>query len=525
MTNLPASAAHNGKILIVDGAPAHLGVIVDSLEARGVRTLIAFDGIEALERAVSSQPDLILLDVKLQGINGFEICRRLKRDKRTRDIGVIFVSSLTDCEDRVKGFSAGCIDYVTEPFYVDEILARVAVHLEQSRRLGAETTKRKEAEATLSKQRDELERLVVSRTEALERANTILKTQIAARLQAREARFRTIVETSPAPLCITSMSGGSILYTNQPLRELFGMRKDVTANITDFYVDPMERDQLIHRLRTEGSLRNKEVRFRRPDGTQFWAMATARVATFDDYPAIYVGLSDITVHKQMEQELLEAGEQQREVSAYMEAIREQERKHIAMEIHDELGQLLTALKMDVSLLKMHLPEDSEASRKADDMRELVEGTIWMVRNVASHLRPAALDYGIASGLEWLVQDFKRRNSITCELSIDGADPTLSDARATAVFRILQVFLEHVARRANATRVEIKLRSSDSMIQLDVRDDSTGFDQHTPQSELSYWLLGMNERARLIGGSLTIESTPGAGTLLSIHVPVNDGLQS
>lgn len=535
MSDFPATVVQTGTILIVDDTPANLGVVVDSLEARGIRVLVALDGVEALERAAFSQPDLILLDVKMPGIDGFETCRRLKQDGRTRDIAVIFMTSLTGEDDRVEGFAAGGVDYVTKPLCVDEMLARVGVHLqlramhrrliEQNRHLLAEVAVRKETEAALSQARDDLERRVVLRTEELARTNAKLQAQIDerrradARLQASEARCRAIVDTSPVPLCITSMPDGRILYTNEPLRELFGMREDMMASIADFYVDPVERDRLIDHLRTEGSLSDTEVQFRRPDGTCFWAIATARVATYDDSPAIYVGLNDITGRKQMEQELLESREQQRELSAYMEAIREEERKRIAMEIHDELGQLLTALKMDVSLLKMHLAHDPEATKKADDMRELVEGTIWMVRNVASHLRPAALNFGIVSALEWLVQDFNRRNGIACELRIAGGEPVLSDAHATAVFRIVQASLTNVARHANAARVEVTLASTAAQLELHVRDDGRGFDQQAARRDYSYGLLGMNERARLIGGSLSIDSTPGGGTTVSIHIPL------
>ncbi|MBN3753108.1 response regulator [Paraburkholderia sp. Tr-20389] len=541
MSHLAASDAQTGTILIVDDTPANLGVVVESLEARGIRVLVALDGIEALERAAFAQPDLILLDVKMPGIDGFETCRRLKRDARTRDIAVIFMTSLTGDEDRVEGFAAGGVDYVTKPLRVDEMLARVGVHLElramhtqlvaQNRQLLAEVAVRKETEAALKQARDDLERRVALRTDELARANANLQSQIDerrradARLQASEARFRAIVETSPVPLCITSMPDGRILYTNEPLRALFGMNAGVAENIADFYADPLERERLIDHLRTEGSLRDTEVRFQRPDGTRFWAMATARVATYDDSPAIYVGMNDITGRKQMEQELVESREQQRELSAYMEGIREEERKRIAMEIHDELGQLLTALKMDVSLLKMRLGQDPEATKKADDMRELVEGTIWMVRNVASHLRPAALNFGIVSALEWLVDEFNRRNAIPSELRIEGGEPALSDAHATAVFRIVQASLTNVARHANATRVDVSLVSKADRLELRVRDDGRGFDREMARREYSYGLLGMYERARLIGATLSIDSRPGAGTTVSIHIPLDGGLKT
>lgn len=361
----------------------------------------------------------------------------------------------------------------------------------------------------------------------LARANAGLRSEverrrgIEAQLQVSEARFRAIVETSPVPLCIVSMPHGEIFYTNEPLRTLFGLDplNNQISNVGDLYVDAAECDRLVEHVRQEGRFLNTEVHFRRPDATTFWAMATARVASYDDAPAIYIGLNDITERKRIEQELFESREQLRGVSAYLEEIREQERKRIAMEIHDELGQLLTALKMDVALLKMRISGDSDVVKKADDMRDLVERTIWMVRNVANHLRPAALNFGIVSALEWLVEDFGRRNHIPCQLRINGPEPILMDAHATAVFRIVQASLTNVARHAGATRADVTLTSSAAALDLHVSDDGRGFDQEAVRKRYSYGMLGMSERARMIGGSLLIDSAPGMGTSVSIHIPL------
>jgi PAS domain S-box-containing protein len=669
--NLSANANEPPAILIVDDMPANLGLVVDSLADQGFRVLVALDGLEALERAQFSQPDLILLDVKMPGIDGFETCRRLKMDLRTRDIPVIFMTSLTSIGDLIEGFAAGGADYVTKPVRIDEMMARIGTHLslramhkqlmEQNRQLSNEVSVRQQAEAALARARDELEARVAQRTAELARANASLRLEIEerrraeARLLSSEARFRTIVETSPLPFCITSMPLGTLLYMNEPFRKLFGLpvQGDTVIHIAEFYVDPATRDRLVRQLRMLGGFRNTEVNFRRPDGSTFWAMLTARVASFDDAPAIYVGLNDVTARKQaegklraseaslanaqrlarlgdwewdvtagvihwsdemyrilglashlwrptyrtflaavhrddrplvreavrallaerrpcgldcrvsgadgvmrivqfqaeampgaarqplklvgtiqditerkgIEDELLESREQLRELSAYMEAIREEERKRIAMEIHDELGQLLTALKMDVSLLKMRLANDTDAGKKADDMRELVEKTIWMVRNVASHLRPAALNFGIVSALEWLVEDFGRRKGVSCQLWINGREPVLEDTYATAVFRIVQASLTNVARHAGASRVDVTLNSTDTALDLYVSDDGCGFDPAAARKGYSYGLLGMSERARLIGGSLRIDSSPETGTVVSIHVPLDGGARA
>jgi len=665
-----SSPSEPPAILIVDDMPANLGLVVDSLSDQGFRVLVALDGEEALERAQFSQPDLILLDVKMPGIDGFETCRRLKTNERTKDISVIFMTSLTGIEDLVEGFAAGGADYVTKPVRIDEMMARISTHLAlrtmhkqlvaQNRRLSNEVSVRQQAEAELARARDELEVRVAQRTAELAQVNASLRLEIEERRRAEtkllssEARFRTIVETSPLPFCITSMPHGTLLYMNEPFRKLFGLtaQADTVIRIADFYVDPATRDRLVRQLRMLGGFRNTEVHFRRPDGGTFWAMLTARVASFDDAPAIYVGLNDVTarklaegklraseaslanaqrlarlgdwewdtsagvihwsdemyrilglaprlsrpgyrtflaaVHredralvrhavrallderrpycldcrvrgaddevrivqfqaeampgagvakqplklvgtiqditerKSIEHELLESREQLRELSAYMEAIREEERKRIAMEIHDELGQLLTALKMDVSLLKMRLANDSDAAKKIDDMRELVEKTIWMVRNVASHLRPAALNFGIVSALEWLVEDFGRRKGLSCQLWINGREPVLDDAHATAVFRIVQASLTNVALHAGASRVDVTLTNTETTLDLYVSDDGCGFDPAAARNGYSYGLLGMSERARLIGGSLRIDSSPETGTVVSIHVPLGGG---
>jgi PAS domain S-box-containing protein len=655
-------------VLIVDDMPANLSVVVESLEGQGFRVLVALDGLEALERAAFSQPDLILLDVKMPGIDGYETCRRLKSNSDTSDIPVIFMTSMSATADVIEGLAAGGVDYVTKPIRVDEVVARIGTHLAlrtlqqqlvtRNMQLQHEISTREKTQQALCDARDELEARVAQRTEELARANVSLNLEIVerrgveARLKESEARFRAIVETSPVPLCITSMPEGDILYMNQPMRELFGLDTTGPAlgNIIDLYAAPKERGELVCHLRDEGNLRNAELSFRRPDGTSFWAVANARVATYGDVPAIYVGLYDITarrkadeklraseaslanaqrlarlgdwawdrdsglthwstelyrilgieplvvkpcygtylalVHpddqatvrravrvllskgqpfgidhritspdgttrivrlqaelvdaregqswgivgtvqditerKRIEEELLASREQLRELSAYLEAIREEERRRIALEIHDELGQLLTALKMDVALLKMRVVADAEATRKIDDIRELVEKTIWMVRNVASHLRPAALNFGIVSALEWLAEDFSRRNGMPCQLVVRGGEPTLADAHATAVFRIVQESLTNVSRHAGASRVAVTLVSTDLALDLRVSDDGQGFDLESAQSGYSYGLLGMSERARLIGGTLHVDSAPGAGTMVSINLPLDSG---
>jgi signal transduction histidine kinase len=166
---------------------------------------------------------------------------------------------------------------------------------------------------------------------------------------------------------------------------------------------------------------------------------------------------------------------------------------------------------------MHLADDSAALHKADGMRELVEKTIGIVRNVASHLRPAALNFGLASALEWLAHDFKRYAQIPCHFHLDGPEPNLPDASATAIFRIVQESLTNVARHAQASRVDVTLCHTEQGIELTIRDDGRGFDVAAARDAYSYGLMGMIERARLIDADLHFESTAEAGCVIRLYM--------
>ena len=408
---------------------------------------------------------------------------------------------------------------------INAMAARVYRAYLDERYASAERQARYAAEAA----RDELELRVARRTEQLARANDELRQQIAERERAQaqlalsEARLREIVEVSPVPLSIGSVAEPRVLYANEQWLELFGVTESELPHVRldEFYLEPDGRCQLLERARQGGKVTDTEVPVRRLDGAPFWATISARLARFQDEPAIYVGYHDVTERKRMEQELLESREQLRQLSAHMEAIREEERKRIALEIHDELGQLLTALKMDVSLLKMRLVGQPDLVKKVIAMRDLVEQTMLMVRNVANHLRPAALNFGLVSALEWLTEDFGKRTGMVCQLVLNADEPELSDAHATALFRVVQESMTNVARHARATRVHVTMMRDEGGLVLNVSDNGCGFDPAASKRG-SYGLLGMFERARLIGASLQIDSVMGSGTVVSISIPVENG---
>lgn len=169
-------------ILIIDDTPTNLGVMVGHLETQGYRVLIAQDGEEGLQRAELTHPDVILLDVMMPGPNGFEVCRKLKSRSSTRDIPVIFMTSLTETRDKVTGFAAGAVDYVTKPLQADEVIARIDTHL----KLHAALTQLEEQNTLLAMYREDLEGQVAERTAALHESNRRLRAEVAERERAEQ---------------------------------------------------------------------------------------------------------------------------------------------------------------------------------------------------------------------------------------------------------------------------------------------------------------------------------------------------
>jgi len=375
-------------------------------------------------------------------------------------------------------------------------------------------------------------------------------------LRESERKYRGIIENSLEGIFVLDRHG-RLCEANPAMAHLLGYR-DVES-LMSVFVDsaaapaaqrlPFTQAQTAHlfaMLRSQGKIAGLEMQLARADGSSVWCQLNARGTRYGEAgPEWLEGqLSDVTARKQametltrhrdeLEQEVRErkrteralrdSREKLRELSAHEESIREEERKQIAMTIHDELGQLLTALKMDVSLLKLLLTQGAGWTNKLGEMGELIERTIRIVRNVASHLRPAALNFGLVSALEWLVQDFSLHSAVVCRFRLEGCEPELTDDRATAVFRIVQEALTNVSRHANASHVDIVLSGREKSFDITITDNGIGFDVIRAAKGGSYGLQGMRERARMIGAQLHITSEHEAGA--SIRLSFDETLES
>lgn len=233
-----------------------------------------------------------------------------------------------------------------------------------------------------------------------------------------------------------------------------------------------------------------------------------------------IGLAaDITERKKLESGLMESRHLLRQLAEQTEILREEERKRIAREVHDELGSILTALRMDVALVNLLFGEQNAALfKKTQGMTVLLDQAGQCVHDIVSNLRPMALDIGIVPAVKWLCDEFSARTGSPCILHLTDENVNLDEARAVAVFRMVQELLTNVARHAGTSSVQITLESRADSICIQVRDDGKGFNSSVKPKNKSFGLLGIRERAIALGGEVEVVSAPSRGTVVTIIVP-------
>jgi PAS domain S-box-containing protein len=229
--------------------------------------------------------------------------------------------------------------------------------------------------------------------------------------------------------------------------------------------------------------------------------------------------------KRAEETITRSRERLRSLSGRLQSLLEDERTRISREIHDEMGQSLTALKLNLSSIRRsldshRLPELSATVREAERAVNRIIGT---VRKIATELRPGILDeLGIAAAIEWLAKDFQHRTGLECTVATSGVDRAFDTARTTAVFRIVQEALTNVTRHAKASRVHISLEKEDETLILEVRDDGIGLPEERVPDSNSLGLIGIRERVLLLGGETAITGARGEGTLVRVTLPLGYG---
>lgn len=237
-------------------------------------------------------------------------------------------------------------------------------------------------------------------------------------------------------------------------------------------------------------------------------------------------LEHINERKQAEEALRQSQEELRQLASYQERIKEDERKRIAREIHDELGQNLLALRIDIAMLHARTGSTHpKLNKKVHSVLDHIDSTMKAMRAIINNLRPTVLDLGLNAAIEWQVKEFQRRTGIACELEMSDKELEIDDNRATALFRILQESLNNVFRHARATRAQIRLNRDGETLLMRVADNGVGIFPGCRRKANSFGLVGIKERVSTLGGLLSIETGQDAGTSITVSIPLQEDAKS
>jgi PAS domain S-box-containing protein len=348
------------------------------------------------------------------------------------------------------------------------------------------------------------------------------------RTEASQARLDRIVDSAMDAIITVDEEQNMVLF-NRAAEQVFGVRRESVLGTPLDRLLPA-RFRGAHRGHSAGFGSTGGTSRRMGDVTTLWAL---RPDSGDEFPieasisqAVESGkryytviLRDITLRKQAEDALRQSQRELRELSARVLEAREEEKAHIARELHDELGQLLTALKMDLGWLRERLP-DAELALRAAEMGALLDRTVSATRRIMADLRPMMLDdLGLGDAAAWLVDDFAKRSGIACRFELAEDLQEVSKAVATAVYRAIQESLTNIARHAGAKNAWVNVAMDEGELQVEVEDDGRGIAQADLAKARSLGLRGMRERISFLGGSLEITRAARGGTRVRLRVPL------
>ncbi|HMQ29106.1 MAG TPA: response regulator [Chloroflexaceae bacterium] len=457
--------SHESTILIVDDEPAGRETLAALLRPLVYRLTFAAGGEEALERAAADLPDLVLLDVMMPGMDGFEVCRRMRADAMLAEVPIVLVTALDDRESRLEGLDAGADDFISKPF--DRVELRARVH-------------------------------------AITRLNRYR------RLLAERERFARVFEFAPDAMLILDAAGRLALANPAAARllEVADQAELLGRPLADL-VAPDQYAACAECLRAvgaggEGAAR-VETMLLTAVGRRVPVELHAGALTWNDQPALQLSLRDIADRKHAE-------------------LLEEERRHLAFELHDGLAQVVTSVHLHLqAFASRYRPRSPQAQADLSLAQELARRSVAEVRRVIGGLRPTVLDdFGLAAALELHVGAL-REEGWELEYHENLGPERLPPTVETVIFRIALEALTNVRKHAGPTRGLLSLERGQGCVSLLVRDWGRGFDvaEQPARRRLGegIGLRGIRERVALLGGRCRVESAPGAGTSVAAELPL------
>lgn len=345
-----------------------------------------------------------------------------------------------------------------------------------------------------------------------------------AELKASEQKYKLLFESNPLSMWMLSLPDYNIIDVNHVTLQQYGYTKEEFLNLSVLDLRPVED---IEKFKTNTHSEFRGIyhagiwRHKKKNGNIMYIDIVTHDIMYKGQETRLVLANDVTEKYIAEEKLKESYEEIRNLTGHLQNVREEERLHIAREIHDELGQLLTVLKMDVSWLnKKTDSENVFAKEKLAEILTLIDTTVKTVRRIASELRPSLLDdLGLLPAMEWHLEEFERRSGITKEFHTPETELHLPDSLKIGLFRILQESLTNVARHSGAKNVSVSLFQKDKQLILTIKDNGNGIEEKPPGSRKTLGLLGMKERTTMMGGEYNITSVKGEGTTVTVVVPL------
>lgn len=366
--------------------------------------------------------------------------------------------------------------------------------------------------------------LVQDITERIRAEEKIKKNYV--ELRASEQKYKLLFESNPMPMWMRSMEDKSIIDVNRAACIAYGYSKEEFLQLGPTSLrHPEEVDAFLEEFEKEMLYpTNRGVwKHRRKDNTYIEIEIYVQDTMYNGKKVRLILAKDVTEQLKAEDNLRSSYEEIRRLASHLREIREEERTNMSREIHDQLGQQLTVMKMDISWLhKKMLSAEKPIQNRMNDLKNMMDDTVKLVRRIASDLRPSLLDdMGLIAAIEWHVAEFEKRSGITIALTGIKEEPALSKDYRINLFRIVQESLTNVSRHSEASKVEINLEKHENTLVLGIKDNGKGFDPVEAGKKGSLGLLGMRERTAVIDGNYELFSAPGHGTLVQVSVTIGE----
>ncbi|HEY9627565.1 MAG TPA: response regulator [Coleofasciculaceae cyanobacterium] len=532
----------------------------------------AANGQEAIACLSTLQPDVILLDVGMPELNGLDVCRQIRAMPQWQAMPIIMVTALTAKEDLARCLEAGADDFISKPVSGIELRARIYSMLRIKRQyddlqqfLERQTALEAEKFELLENRNTQLELQVEERTGALKA--TIKRKQLVARIATQiqsSLHLQEILETTVQEVRSHLGCTQAMIWQFQPDWSVFTVAKAVTSGlvvalenqaydpcfatnwvelycqgrisvVADIHTTPMSA---CHRELLETLQIRAKILVPILQGDRLWGLLSAAEShtsrQWQPEEAILlqqlatqlaIAIQNASLFEQVRSDR----ERLKTLSSRLIEAQEAERRHIAYELHDEIGQALTAVKINLQASQRSLGVARD-SYPIQESITIVDEALHQVRNLALDLRPSLLDdLGLLAALRWYLDRQSQRTGMVINLVCAAFESALPPKLEIVCFRIVQEALTNITKHARAVSITVQLHQQDDKLQLSIRDDGVGFDvsaaRHRAARGASLGLLGMEERATLVGGKLQIRSLPGQGTEIYVDFPIQYAVTS